>query len=156
MKKVVKKPSKAENSAKKQRGRPFPKGISGNPAGKPKGTRHKATQLAEALLDGQTKKLIQKCLDMALAGDGTAMRLCMERLLPPRKDRPIFLDIPSIENMDGATSAMAVIANAVSGGSITPIEGQVLSSMIENYRKTVETTELEKRIGELELKAKGQ
>ena len=72
MKKVVKKPSKAENSAKKQRGRPFPKGISGNPAGKPKGTRHKATQLAEALLDGQTKKLIQKCLDMALAGDGTA------------------------------------------------------------------------------------
>ncbi len=153
---MTKKVNKADNSAKKQRGRPFPKGVSGNPSGKPKGTRHRATQLAEALLDGQTEELIKKCVEMAMGGDGAAMKLCLDRLISPRKDRPVSLELPQIKNMDDATNAMAIIANAVSDGSITPIEGQVLSSMIENYRKTVETTELEKRIGELELKAKGQ
>jgi hypothetical protein len=153
---MTKKVNKADNSAKKQRGRPFPKGVSGNPSGKPKGTRHKATQLAETLLDGQTEELIKKCVDMAMGGDGAAMKLCLDRLISPRKDRPVSLELPQIKNMDDATNAMAIIANAVSDGSITPIEGQVLSSIIENYRKTIETTELEKRIGELELISKGQ
>jgi hypothetical protein len=153
---MIRKTNKADNSGKKQRGRPFPKGVSGNPSGKPKGTRHKATQLAEALLDGQTEELIKKCVEMAMDGDGAAMKLCLDRLIPPRKDRPVSLELPQIENMDDATCAMAVIANAVSDSSITPLEGQVLSSMIENYRKTVETIELEKRIGELERKAGGQ
>ena len=153
---MTKKVNKADNSAKKQRGKPFEKGKSGNPSGKPIGTRHRATQLAENLLDGQTEELVQKCVEMALSGDGAAMKLCLDRLIPPRKDRPVSLELPQIENMDDATCAMAVIANAVSDGSITPIEGQVLSSMIENYRKTVETIELEKRIGELERKAGGK
>jgi hypothetical protein len=43
----------AANSAKQQRGRPFPKGVSGNPAGRPLGSRHKVTLAVEALLDGQ-------------------------------------------------------------------------------------------------------
>jgi hypothetical protein len=93
---------------------------------------------------------------MAMGGDGAAMKLCLDRLISPRKDRPVSLELPQIKNMDDATNAMAIIANAVSDGSITPIEGQVLSSIIENYRKTIETTELEKRIGELELISKGQ
>jgi len=49
----------AENAAGKQRGRPFRKGRSGNPSGKAKGTRHKAT--IQALLEGEAEVLTRKC-----------------------------------------------------------------------------------------------
>jgi len=89
---------KPENSRINQGGSTkWKPGQSGNPAGKPKGTRHKATMLAERLLDGQAEELIQQCVQKALDGDSTAMRLCIERLVPPRKDRPVNLDLPQME-----------------------------------------------------------
>ena len=81
----------AENSAKKQRGRPFPKGTSGNPAGKPCGARHRTTRAAELLLDGEARALTRKCIELAKEGDRSALRLCLERIIPPRRDRPPFL-----------------------------------------------------------------
>ena len=134
----------------KQRGKPFEKGRSGNPNGRPEGSRNKATILAQALFDGQAEELIQKCIQMALEGDSTAMRLCIERLVPPRKDRPVNLDLPKMECVEDTVNAMAVISSGVADGELTPSEGQVLSGMVENYRKAIETTELEERISNLE------
>ena len=134
----------------KQRGKPFEKGRSGNPNGRPEGSRNKATILAQALFDGQAEELIQKCIQMALEGDSTAMRLCIERLVPPRKDRPVNLDLPKMECVEDTVNAMAVISSGVAEGELTPSEGQVLSGMVENYRKAIETTELEERISNLE------
>ena len=134
----------------KQRGKPFEKGRSGNPNGRPEGSRNKATILAQALFDGQAEELIQKCIQMALEGDSTAMRLCIERLVPPRKDRPVNLDLPKMECVEDTVNAMAVISSGVGDGELTPSEGQVLSGMVENYRKAIETTELEERISNLE------
>ena len=138
----------------KQRGKPFVKGQSGNPYGRPEGSRNKATILAQALFDGQAEELIRKCVQMALDGDSTAMRLCIERLVPPRKDSPVNLDLPKMEGVEDTVKAMSVISSGVAEREITPSEGQILSGMVENYRKAIETTELEKRISELEEKAK--
>jgi hypothetical protein len=69
-----------------------------DPAGKPKGTRHSATRLAEALIDGRAKELVDKAVDMALAGDPTAMRIVMDRLCPPRRERSVSLEMPSIKS----------------------------------------------------------
>lgn len=85
-----------EKTAQKQRGRPFQKGQSGNPKGRPQGSRHKATIIAQALLDGQTESLVQKAVELALAGDVTALRLCIERLVPPRKDSPVVVTLPEM------------------------------------------------------------
>ena len=134
----------------KQRGKPFVKGQSGNPNGRPEGSRNKAAILAQGLIDGQAEELIQKCVQMALDGDSTAMRLCIERLVPPRKDRPVNLDLPQMECVEDTIKAMAVISSGVADGELTPSEGQVLSGMVENYRKAIETTELEERISNLE------
>ena len=139
-----------DKTAGKQRGKPFVKGQSGNPNGRPEGSRNKATILAQALFDGQAEELIQKCIQMALDGDSTAMRLCIERLVPPRKDRPVNLDLPQMECVEDTIKAMAVISSGVADGELTPSEGQVLSGMVENYRKAIETTELEERISNLE------
>ena len=67
----------AANTAGKQRGRPFTKGTSGNPKGKPVGRRHRITIIVEQLLDGEAEKLTRKCVELALKGDSTALRLCM-------------------------------------------------------------------------------
>ena len=69
----------------------FKRGQSGNPAGKPKGTRNATTLALEALLDGQASALTQKAINLTLAGDMAALRLCLDRILPPRKTAPWFL-----------------------------------------------------------------
>jgi len=70
----------AENTAAKQRGRPFEPGQSGNPKGRPKGSRNQATMIAEALLDGEAEAITRRLVDKALEGDTAALRLCFDRL----------------------------------------------------------------------------
>src|SRR5580704_6937267 len=86
----------AENTAGKQRGTPFKAGRSGNPAGKPKGSRNAATLAMEALLDGESEALTRKAIELAKGGDMAALRLCLDRILPPRKDRPVSFALPVI------------------------------------------------------------
>jgi hypothetical protein len=100
----------------------FAKGFSANPAGKPKGTRHNATRLAEALIDGRAKELVDKAVDMALAGDPTAMRIVMDRLCPPRRECTVSLDMPSIQSAADLITAAAALTDATAAGDITPSE----------------------------------
>src|SRR5215207_7603106 len=100
------------NTGRKQDTR-FRPGQSGNPAGKAKGTRHRATRAAEALLDGEVEALTRKAVDMALAGDTVAMRLCLDRIMPARKDRHIPFSLPKLETAEDAVKATAALVNAV-------------------------------------------
>jgi hypothetical protein len=100
----------------------FKPGQSGNPSGKLKGTRHRATQAVDALLEGEAEKLTRKAIEMALSGDGTAMRLCFDRLSPPRRDRPISFALPKLETAADAKAAAAAIVQAVAEGDLTPSE----------------------------------
>src|SRR5215831_3861814 len=83
------------NTARKQAGG-FQKGQSGNPRGRPAGSRNNATLACEALLEGQAEALTQKAVEMALSGDTVALKLCLERIYPPRKDRPVTFALPPI------------------------------------------------------------
>ena len=87
------KPKAADNTAGIQRGRSFKAGQSGNPAGRPKGSRNKATLAAEALLEGELEAIIRKLLEKAKEGDSSALRLCLDRLMPPRRDRSVTFDL---------------------------------------------------------------
>ena len=144
----------AENSAANQRGRgsgrPFRPGQSGNPAGKPKGTRHRATILAEQLLDGEAEKLSRKAVDLALAGDITALRLCLDRIISPRRDRPVSFGMPELATANDAEKTMGKIAAAVASGELTPSEAAALSGVIETFLKTAELAEIERRLHVLE------
>ena len=123
--------------------------------GRPQGSRNKTTRAVEALLDGQAEALTNKAVEMALSGDGQALRLCLERLCPPRKSRPIEITLPDTKDASGVDNAMAVVVQAVASGEITPDEGTTLSAMLEARRKAIETLEFEKRLSRLE-KAKGR
>ena len=118
--------------------------------GKTKGARHKATLAVEVLLEDQADQLTQKAVEAALEGDMTAMRLCLERICPPRKERPIHINLPKAETSADAVKVMGVIIEAVSTGEIAPGEGRQLASLVEGQRRVLETEELEARIVALE------
>jgi hypothetical protein len=89
---------------------------------------------AEALLEGEAEALTRKAIELALAGDTTALRLCLERVVPPRKDRPISLALPVISSADDANQAMHIVTAAVGEGRITPSEATNLAALIEVSR----------------------
>jgi hypothetical protein len=89
-------------------------------AGKPRGTRHKTTQAVLSLLDGQAEALTQRAVQLALAGDSTALRLCLERVAPPRKDAPVSFALPPMSTASDAAQAAGAVLGAVSEGDLTP------------------------------------
>jgi hypothetical protein len=119
-------------------------------SGKPKGTRHKATQAALALLDGEAEALTRQAVTMALGGDTTALRLCLERIAPPRRDAPVTFDLPPMETARDAAKAAGAVLGAVAEGELTPGEGASLMALVEGFRRTLETSELEARVAALE------
>ena len=136
----------AENTAGKQRGRPFQKGQSGNASGRPKGARNAATLACEALLDGQAEALTQKAIEMALDGDAVALRLCLDRIYPPRKDRPVTFALPPVTSARDAADLMAAVTKAVATGNITPSEATEIAKVIDAYVKAYQTAELDERV----------
>ncbi len=118
----------------------------GNP-GKPKGARHKATIAAMALLDGEAEAITRQCIQQALGGDTTALRLCLERIVPARKDVPL----PERVDLGGELSRdIDIVLNAVASGLITPSEADALAKILESKRKIIELTEIEERLCALE------
>lgn len=124
---------------------------SGNP-GRPAGARHRVTRVVEDLLEGEAEGLTRKAIEKAMEGDTTALRLCLERIAPPRKDSPVIFGLPGMESAQDASQAAQAVLQGVSEGSLTPMEGASVMSLVEGYRKTLETTELEQRIQALEAK----
>src|SRR3712207_3259904 len=128
------------------RGKPFQPG---NP-GKPKGARHKTTLAIDALLDGDAEKLTRKAIEMALTGDTVALRLCLDRLAPVRKNRPVMFTLPPIETTADVVKASAALLEAVASGELTPSEAADLGKLVEAHVRAIELTDIQARIDSLE------
>jgi hypothetical protein len=133
------------NAGEKQRRGRFRKGESGNPSGKRPGTRNRATRAAETLLDGEAEALTRKAIEMALAGDTAALRLCLDRVLPPRKGRPISIALPHVTRAADARAALASVIDAISAGKITPDEAATVCIVIEAQGRQIEADDFEAR-----------
>jgi hypothetical protein len=94
--------------------------------------------------------LVQKAVDMALAGDTTALRICLERIIPPLKtmDRLVSLDLLGASLADQGRAVL----NAVSAANITPGEAATLMQAVAGQARIIEVTELLTRIEALEEK----
>ena len=104
----------------------------------------------EALLDGQAETLTKKAIEKALEGDMAALRLCLDRICPPRKDAPVALKMPPMNGAGDAATAMAFVLTTVASGELTPTEGAAIAGLVETYRRTLGTTDTEQRIAALE------
>ena len=119
------------NDARDAKGRFGP----GNP-GKPAGVRHKATQAALALLEGEGEALARKAVEMALNGDVIALRLCLERLVPVRKDGTIKFDLPPLTNAKDAPVAAKAVLEALADGRMAPTDAEIALKVIETWRRS--------------------
>ena len=111
----------------KRRDHLFQPGESGDLAGRPKGARNKSTMAAEMLLENQAAEITQKCVDMAMDGDPTALRLCVSRLIPIKREHTISLDLPPLEGSQDSLKAIGAVLAAVAASEITPSEGQAVA-----------------------------
>lgn len=130
----------------------FAPGRSGNPRGKRPGTRNATTIAVEALLQGQHEALTQAAISAALGGDMTAMRLCLDRIAPPRKDAPISFELPRIETAADTLAASTALLQAVAEGTVTPDEAGRVMALLTSHKALIEAGDLEARISALEAK----
>ena len=129
----------------------FLKGVSGNPAGRRPGSRNKATESAELLLEGEAEALTRKAVELALGGDPMALRLCLDRLIPPRRGRKVQLDtVPPVCDVAELRPTMAAVTRAAVTGEISPGEAAELARVVEIYARAVEVTDFDRRLRELE------
>jgi hypothetical protein len=144
-------PAPAEDTAtQKPRGRPFEPGNSGNPHGRPKGSRNKTTMVIEALFDGEAAAITRKAIEKAMEGDMAALRLCVERLLPARRDRPVVFELPKIATAADALEASSAVLAACAEGILSPREASEVMALVATHTRTLELTEIEVRLTALE------
>ena len=92
----------------------------------------------------------QKAINMALEGDTVALRLCMERIAPPAKDKPVSFNLPLMQSAQSACEAAGSVLSAVGEGSLTPLEAARIMGLVDSYRRILELTDLEDRLTALE------
>ena len=133
----------------------FKPGQSGNPAGRPYGARHKATLAAQALLDGEAEGLTRKAIEMALAGDTTALKLCLERIAPAYKPsaKAVTLDMPPPNNL---TDTARAFVTAAANGEMPPDIAAQLVSAVAAVARVEEMEILKQRLETLERAIKEQ
>ncbi len=141
----------ADNSGGLQGGR-FQPGQSGNPAGKPRGARHRAVQALDVLGRNASEEIVLAVIQQAKSGDMRAAELVLRRIWPERKGAPITLDLPAIRTAADCVTAMGIITEAAADGTLSPDEAEGLSKLIDGQRRAIETAELAERIAALEAR----
>jgi len=128
----------------------FEKGQSGNPSGRPPGIRDRRTAM-RALLEPHAPDLITKAVEMAKNGDAAALRICIDRLIPPAKAKDDPIALPGITHSVADNSRQVI--KALAEGEITPEEAAIVLQALTSQVRIIEADEIEQRIAALELAA---
>jgi hypothetical protein len=144
-KKVVGIESGAKN---KVRGRPFAPGNRLG-RGRPKGSGNKVKP-GQALLDDYAEPITRKCIALAMRGDRSAMRICMERISPARRGASIQMNLPPIKTAADVDRAAEKVTQAIRRGNLTPTEGATMMSILESRSRVFERVQLEGRLDKVE------
>ena len=136
-------------ASKRGPGRRFVKGQSGNPKGRTAGSRSKSAVAGEQIFEGARDSIFLAAVDGAQKGDPTALRLCVERLYPVRKGRPVKFSLPALKSPSDVVKAMASVAAAMADAEISPDEAASIAGVIETSRRAMETCDLASEVAEL-------
>lgn len=139
----------AQNTPKRLAGGQFAPGVSGNPRGRPKGSRDKKTLLLQKLVDDDGDVVVRRLLLAARAGEEYAVRLVVERLLPKR-ERRVDVDLARVETAGDVARAVADVIDLVASSDLTIEEGRALLQLVDVQRRAIETSELAVRLELLE------
>jgi hypothetical protein len=127
----------------------FQPGASGNPGGRPKGARNRATKAAQDLLDGASGELVAALIEKARAGHPVALKLCIERIVP-RAGHAVEIDLPAVRKAGDIATAVASVIEGCARGELTIEEADRIMSMLDRHRAALATDELLLRVAALE------
>jgi uncharacterized protein DUF5681 len=149
-------PSAPFNAPSTARDRPvanagqFQPGQSGNPAGRPRGSRNRSTMMIAALLDEDGPRLMREAIDRALDGDSLLLRCCVTRMVPVPRGRPVELELAEGKGAGDVLASLAATVRAMAEGTISPLEAADVAVVLEGQRRAIETHDLERRLRRLE------
>jgi hypothetical protein len=75
--------------------------------------------------------------------------------LPARRDRHVTFMVPEIKTAQDAAAFAGEVLSRTAAGDLTPSEAADLGKLIENYVRAIETTDIERRLAELEQQQRG-
>jgi Family of unknown function (DUF5681) len=134
---------------------PFPKGVSGNPAGRkpgsvnrPKGAR--SLDKARARLMDSAEAIVDKMVDEALGGDIACLTMAFGRLIPMRKDLPQRLSFDKVENANDAEAAAASVVRLMLSGRASPSDASAALTAIRAFADVSTAREIHRRLQALE------
>lgn len=128
----------------------FQKGRSGNPSGRPKGVRNKAVLLVERLFENEIEEVCRQAIELAKKGNIQTIKIVLDRILPPKKETPITMDLPVMKVSSDILEAINQVTLALCCGKISPSDGETLTKIIERQAKAIEMNEFEQRRKTLE------
>ena len=128
----------------------FQKGKSGNPKGRPLGSRNRASLAVDELMQGQAEKITQRAIQAALDGDMDAIRIVLARVAPPRRGRRFSIELPPADGPHGLANAMTALIGQMAAGQLSPEETQSIASILELAGASYERRELAARLDKLE------
>jgi hypothetical protein len=130
----------------------FQQGESGNPAGRPRGARNRRSLAAESMFDRDGPEIIRQLIDLAKEGDIAAIRLCVDRICPRPRDRPVSFELPHVSTAADTIAAMGAIMEAIGDGDLSPHEAAELTKVVTGLSHAIVTAELEQRLRGVEEK----
>lgn len=131
----------------------FRKGKSGNPNGRPAGSRNKASIIVEKMMGDQAEAVVQATIKRALEGSTDAMKLILDRLAPIRRDRPITFSLP--DKLDDLPALHGAVLEAVAAGELAPSEAAAVATVINARQQAIEVVKLAERLAAIEDMQKG-
>jgi hypothetical protein len=102
------------------------------------------------LLADDAETIARKAIELTKDGDIAAIRMCMDRLAPARRDEPVVLDLPPLATAADTVAASATIVAAAAAGDLTPSEAADLAKVIDIYVRALETRSFDERLTRLE------
>ena len=142
---LIKQPAPGRGS-----GRPFQPGQSGNPAGRPPGSKNRFSAAFQEVVGEQFETLLRVALEQALGGDLRAVKLLLSHM--PAEREQIELQLPKISSMKDIVAANEAVFNAIGQGQLSPESAKVIGELITSQMRAMERLDFERRLALLEAK----
>lgn len=125
----------------------------GNP-GKPAGAKRKVTLAVEAIMEQAAGAMTERLVELAGKGELGALRICIDRLAPARRDALVQFDLPPVDTAEDAGRASSAVLAAIAAGELSPAEGQSVMAILVSHKGIVETVDIERRLAALEAETR--